>query len=286
MHYKKIEKQRKRRELEKILQQLLRLEEVFRNQKTLFVKGGVGLLLITLVLSSTRTYCSGEAIETHKKLANIFEETMVSLETEQIEVSKFSELAKIREVEKKEAEEELARQRARAIAEEQAKAHEKAMAEKKAKKKKKTKLQRQKRAQKKQFEPLLAEEFFFAQIIEIEAMKSWEDRVYVGSVILNRVRTTYEDFRNVNNIWEVFYQEGKQYNDDSKKMMKEGIEPSPEALEVAHGLLTGEILCLEEKILFQTSTKKDWMWGRLGDANLPGVHQYYGYPLDFEERCL
>lgn len=138
-------------------------------------------------------------------------------------------------------------------------------------------------AQRQLFSSVAHEEYFLAQIIELEAAKSRTDRIYSGSVVLNRVRTTYEDFRNVHTISEVFYQ-GGQYHPETRAKITSCV-PGEESLEVAHGLLSGEIQCLEEKILYQTSTKKPWMYGFTGDANLPDAGQYYGYPLDFEEKC-
>lgn len=124
------------------------------------------------------------------------------------------------------------------------------------------------------------EEFLLAQMLQHECGDNREDQICAGSVILNRVRTNYRDFRNVNTIAEVLYQPGQYYSGT-----KDYIEPGENAKEVAHGLLTGEIPCYEEKTLFQTTTWESWMNGVLGDSNLPGANQCYAYPLDFEEGC-
>ncbi len=141
-----------------------------------------------------------------------------------------------------------------------------------------------KERQRKTFSSVANEEYLLAQIIELEAAKFGNDRIYSGSVVLNRVRTTYIDFRYVHTISEVFYQ-GGHYAPETRAKIGRCI-PSAESVEVAHGLITGEIPVLEEKILYQTSTKKAWMYGFTGDANLPDAVQYYGYPLDFEKKCL
>lgn len=175
----------------------------------------------------------------------------------------------------------LGREKARA--KERQEAREQGLAEEKAKRE--AEAQKEAQASERSFKHLIGEVDLLAKIIEIEAAKSMEDRRRVGSILLNRTSTTYENFRDVHTIKEVFWQ-GIQYNDISKQRIKEGIEASPEAKEVAYGLIMGEIPCLEEKILFQSSEEKSWMVGRLASANLPNSEQYYAYPLNYEERCL
>lgn len=141
------------------------------------------------------------------------------------------------------------------------------------------------KAKSERFLYLLPEEELLGKIIEAEAAKSPEDRRRTGSVVLNRVRTTFIDFRDVHTIHEVLYQD-RQYHDDTKKAIEEGLEASPEAKEVAHGLLTGNIPCLKERILFQSSTEKDWMAGHVKRSDLPDQEQFYGEPIHFKEGCL
>ena len=143
-----------------------------------------------------------------------------------------------------------------------------------------------KQAQKQQFARVAGEEMLLAQIIQKEAGRGRSDKIYVGSVILNRVRTTYIDFRNVNTISEVLNQTEPvvQYDYRTKEDIH-SCKPEEETLEVAHGLLTGEIPCLEEKILFQTTGWQSWMSGQVAAVQLSGAEQFYGYPIDFEEKC-
>lgn len=139
-----------------------------------------------------------------------------------------------------------------------------------------------KQAQMQRFASVAGEEMLLAQIIQQEAGNSRADKIYVGSVILNRVRTNYRDFRSLHSISAVLHQPG-QY--DSRTLERINRSVSEESLEVAHGLITGEIACLEEKILFQTTTWQGWMAGNVQGVSLPGAEQFYGYPIDFEEKC-
>lgn len=139
-----------------------------------------------------------------------------------------------------------------------------------------------KQAQKQCFASVAGEEMLLAQIIQQEAGYGRADKIYVGSVILNRVRTNYRDFRSLHSISAVLHQPG-QY--DSRTLERINRSVSAESLEVAHGLITGEITCLEEKILFQTTTWQSWMAGHVQGVSLSGAEQFYGYPTDFEEKC-
>lgn len=130
------------------------------------------------------------------------------------------------------------------------------------------------------------EELLLAKIIEIESGKTREDRIYVGSVIINRARTNYRDFRSVDTISEVLHQKKpvQQYATVTIEKIESCI-PTSESLEVAQGLIDGSIECLDESVLFQLTYKESWVEGELEDVILEGAVQYYGRPLDFEQGC-
>lgn len=134
------------------------------------------------------------------------------------------------------------------------------------------------------------ETYLLAQIIECEAGQTVQDKIYVGSVVLNRTRTNYKDFRKVTSVREVLYhhfgrRDLQQYATKTVRKIESGIKPSEASLEVAEGLISGEISCLEESILFQDICKQKWMYGKLQDVSLEGACQYYGKPLDFVKGC-
>lgn len=131
------------------------------------------------------------------------------------------------------------------------------------------------------FSEFSGEVYLLGQLITCESGSTREDMIAVGSVVLNRARTNYRDFRNVSTIREVIYQgNGRQYSTLGR--IKAGVKPSQEALEVAEGLISGEIECLEERILFQNNSKFTGSWAeKLEYVDLPGVCQYYATPKDF-----
>ena len=187
----------------------------------------------------------------------------------------------VRNYQKERLEKETEMQKGREVA----RAKERQEARRQAMQEEQAKREAEEKAEKEKFIHLLPEADFLARVIETEAAKSQEDRRRVGSVVLNRVRTTYLDFRNVHTVKEVFYQ-GQQYSSESKRAIARGIVASPESTEVAYGLITGEIPCLEEEVLFQSKRENAWMAGKLKRANLANAEQYYGIPLNFEQRCL
>ena len=131
------------------------------------------------------------------------------------------------------------------------------------------------------------EVYLLAQIIECEAGKTYEDRVYTGSVVINRARTNYDDFASVHTIKQVLYQGyygggSQQYETTTIKKVESGVQPSEDSLKVAEGLIAGEINCLEERVLFQTTHKPTSALGNnLIDCNLSNSCQYFGSPKDF-----
>lgn len=211
------------------------------------------------------------------------EEDEVPIEEKMLEIKKEQE-----EKEKKEREEAEARieARKRLLVQQSAKNRARAEAEAKARAEAEAKAaaeaaeKARQEAQRAEFAHIAHEEFLLAQILQHECGDNLEDQICAGSVVLNRVRTNYIDFRYVNTIAEVLYQPGQYYSGTKKY-----IEPGENALNVAHGLLSGEIPCYDEKILFQTTYWESWMNGELGYAELPGARQCYAYPLDYEEGC-
>lgn len=141
----------------------------------------------------------------------------------------------------------------------------------------------EKEKQRETFACVAHEELLLAKIIQLECGNVLEDQICAGSVVLNRVRTTYKDFRNVNTISEVLQQPG-QYGYRTRVTIM-NCKPGENAKKVAHGLISGEIPCYEEKILFQTTYWESWMNGKLGRVHLPGENQCYAYPLDYEQKC-
>jgi hypothetical protein len=85
------------------------------------------------------------------------------------------------------------------------------------------------------------DEYLLAQLLYCEAggANSRNELLYVGKVALNRMTTDYHDFKSVNTLEEVINQKG-QYASATKEKIAAGVEPTPECLEAAHALLTGE----------------------------------------------
>lgn len=220
----------------------------------------------------------------------VIEEDEVSIEEKMLTIKKECEEEEQREEERKAQIEarkrEFVRQTAKiketakAIAKAKAEEEARARAEAEAKAAAEAAERARQEAQRAEFAHVAHEEFLLAQIIQHESGNHLEDQICSGSVVLNRVRTRYIDFRYVNTIAEVLYQPGQYYSGTKKY-----IEPGENALYVAHGLLSGEIPCYDEKILFQTTYWESWMYGELGRADLPGARQCYAYPLDYEEGC-
>lgn len=133
------------------------------------------------------------------------------------------------------------------------------------------------------------EAYLLAQIIECEAGKTFEDKIYVASVIINRARTNYYSFSQLGSIRDVLYQNfgrsGQQYATATVRKVEAGITPSEDSLRAANGLIDGSIECLKEEVLFQDTTYRSWMAGKLEEVKLEGSCQYYGRPLDFERGC-
>ncbi len=125
-----------------------------------------------------------------------------------------------------------------------------------------------------------------AIMIECEAGETAEDkisdRIYVGSVIINRAETNHPDFCNVHSIYEVLYQK-YQYHSNTKRAVESGKEASPESWYVAQGLIDGTIPCLEECVLYQMDENPGaGTWGEdLIYAKLPGARQYFAIPRDY-----
>lgn len=129
------------------------------------------------------------------------------------------------------------------------------------------------------------ETYLLAQIVYCEAGGQGKAEMsYVGSVVINRARTDYYDFRNVDTIREVLYQgygtSAQQYAEETINKIEDGIEPSEDATEVAEGLIDGTIDCLDEEILFQM---EDWMptWDGIEEVYIPGATELYARPTDF-----
>lgn len=181
---------------------------------------------------------------------------------------------------------EIERQKAEArrIAEERRRARIRARKLARARARARAKAEEQKRqnAQQQLFAEVTGEETLLAKVIELEAGNSTKtDMIGVGSVVLNRLRSTYSNFRYHHTIADVVYSPG-QYG------CLDGIpscEPSETAKDVAHGLLYGQIPIWPEKVLYQTTYRQSWMDGLVGTYEVANVSEYYGYPLDFEEGC-
>lgn len=129
------------------------------------------------------------------------------------------------------------------------------------------------------------ETYLLAQIVYCEAGGQGSSEMsYVGSVVINRARTDYHDFRAVDTIREVLYQgygtSAQQYAEETIDKIEDGIEPSDDAIEVASGLIDGTIDCLDEEILFQM---EDWMptWDGIEEVYIPGATELYARPTDF-----
>lgn len=129
------------------------------------------------------------------------------------------------------------------------------------------------------------ETYLLAQIVYCEAGGQGKAEMsYVGSVVINRARTDYYDFRSVDTIHEVLYQgygtSAQQYAEETIDKIEDGIEPSEDAIEVASGLIDGTIDCLDEEILFQM---EDWMptWDGIEEVYIPGATELYARPTDF-----
>lgn len=128
-------------------------------------------------------------------------------------------------------------------------------------------------------------EYLLAQILHCETGgENSLEMCYVGSVVLNRIRTDYHDFANINTVEEVLYQGYgtplQQYANETIQKVEGGILPSEKALQVAHGLIYGTIECLPECILFQTAfVPEGW---NTEVVDLPGneIH-VYSKPKDF-----
>ena len=129
------------------------------------------------------------------------------------------------------------------------------------------------------------ETYLLAQIVYCEAgAQGKAEMSYVGSVVINRARTDYHDFRAVDTIREVLYQgygtPAQQYAEETIDKIEDGIEPSEDAIEVASGLIDGTIDCLDEEILFQM---EDYMptWDGIEEVYIPGATELYARPTDF-----
>ena len=129
------------------------------------------------------------------------------------------------------------------------------------------------------------ETYLLAQIVYCEAGGQGSSEMsYVGSVVINRARTDYHDFRAVDTIREDLYQgygtSAQQYAEETIDKIEDGIEPSDDAIEVASGLIDGTIDCLDEEILFQM---EDWMptWDGIEEVYIPGATELYARPTDF-----
>mgnify|MGYP001099709728 CR=1 FL=1 len=181
---------------------------------------------------------------------------------------------------------EIARQEeeARRIKEERRRARIRARRRARARARARAKAEKQKRqkAQQELFARVTNEELLLAKVIDLEAGNSTRtDMIGVGSVVLNRLRSTYSNFRYHHTIEDVVYSPG-QYG------CVDGIsncEPSATAREVAHGLLYGQIEIWPEKVLYQTTYRQSWMDGLIGTYEVANVCEYYGYQLDLEEGC-
>lgn len=257
MDYKKVlKKKRKARSRAK------RQREVAKNVAT------TATTTILVGAMATTAFASTGIVEANSSTVTIF----LNEEEKEVNFSNFIEVSEqLKAKQQKALQNELAMQESRR--QERCEARQQGIAEEKAKAE----------AQRQQFEHLLPEEDVLARILQLECGDDFADQICAGSVILNRVRTNYYSFREVHSIAGALYQKG-QYESTTKNNLWI-CKPGENAKKVAHELLTGEILCLEEKHLFQTQTKQDWMYGKLADSNLLGANQYYGYPLDFEEGC-
>ncbi len=215
---------------------------------------------------------------------NAIEMAKISIEAQKKLQKENDIVTLVKERKEEERKIELGRQKARAR--ERQEARELALAEEKAKK------EAEEKAQKERYLYLLPELDLFERILQAEASQkdgNPGDLIATGQVILNRVVTTYEDFRNVHTITEVFYQmePREQYHPDTKKKVEGRLEePTPLAKEVAFGLLTGEYPSIDKRVLFQSSEKKDWMDGHVEQVIIPEAVQFYAIPLDYEEKCL
>jgi len=136
---------------------------------------------------------------------------------------------------------------------------------------------------KKGFSQYQCDEYLLAQIIFCEAGgEGAEEMRLAGSVVINRARTNYKDFKDVSSIPEVLYQgygtKQQQYSPITIEKIESGIEPSKAAKKVAKGLLRGDLKCLPEKVLFQTDFVPKW---DVEIINIPGADQVYSAPSDF-----
>ena len=104
------------------------------------------------------------------------------------------------------------------------------------------------------------EEYLLAQIIYCEAGSEGADEMrWVGSVLINRARTTYAYFEAYKTIIDVLYQKnGKEYSPITIRKVENGIVPSEEALAVAKGLIDGTLYCEPIYTLYQCSTNPTW----------------------------
>jgi len=111
------------------------------------------------------------------------------------------------------------------------------------------------------------------------------DMIYVGSTVLNRARTSYGTFADVNTIYEVLMQEGQYADPTVWKTEVEDVEPPESCYEVAEGLLNGTISILYEGVLFQVleplTLAELESWGVHEVYLKDAVHHYY-VPNDFE----
>ena len=143
-------------------------------------------------------------------------------------------------------------------------------------------------AQRMQLAHVKCEEKKLALMMEAEAAPKDSVALYrVGSVVLNRVRTTYTDFKIVNTVTDVLHQiigGHRQYDSETIRYAESGRKPSDLSLQIAQGLIDGTIEILPEEILYQTQRMQAWMAHKVKSAELENPDQFYGIPLDFYEK--
>ncbi len=229
----------------------------------------------------------------------VIEEDEVSIEEKMLTIKKECEEKEQREEERKAQIEarkrEFVRQTAKiketakAIAKAKAEEEARARAEAEAKAAAEAAERARQEAQRAEFAHVAHQVRILGLMIDAEAAKTDAERFAVGSVVLNRIRSPYKEFRRVNTITEVLYQVVAGYKQyDSRytiPYVESGREPSPEAMRIAEGLINGTIECLPEYVIYQTTRWESWMEGKLARYEIPGTVQCFAYPLDYEEGC-
>ena len=120
-----------------------------------------------------------------------------------------------------------------------------------------------------------SDKYLLAQIVYAEAGGcNKAEMAKVGQVVLNRVRTKHDDFKNCNTIREVLNQKG-QYPQTVRKI-NNGIKPSQDAIEVAEGLLSGTLDSgLSQNVLWQVGVKMAITW----DARVVKTTTWHKYAV-------